>query len=79
MTTLECGCIVTLTSVRIEHSSLERTRRILCPHGNEVDFLTKAGEYDLSVEGIWKEVPGTIESRLNILVEGENNGGSSST
>ena len=62
---LECGCLVTLVSVRVEHLSLERTRRIVCPHSNEADFLTKAGEYDLMVETVSK---GTIEAHLDIPV-----------
>ena len=63
--TLECGCIVTLTSVRIEHSSEELIRRIVCPHSNEADFTTKAGEYALVVKTVSK---GTIEAPLHIPV-----------
>ena len=63
--TLECECIITLTSVRIEHSSEELTRRVVCPHSNEADFITKAGEYDLSVKMLSGEL---IESRLNLPI-----------
>ena len=63
--TLECGCIVTLTPDRIEDASEELIRRIVCPHSKEADFLTKAGEYDLTVKTISK---GTIESHINIPV-----------
>ena len=63
--TLECGCVVTLHSVRIEHTSEERTRRVVCPHGNESDIQTKAGKYVLPVKPVSS---GVIESVLNIPV-----------
>lgn len=62
---LECRCLITLTEVRVVHNSEELIRRIVCPHGNETDILTKAGEYDLSVQTVSK---GTIESRLDMPV-----------
>lgn len=59
---MECGCIVTLTHVHVDSNSEELTRRIVCPHNNAIDFLTKAGKYALTVETVSK---GTIESHLN--------------